>query len=51
MPQPPDSAARVDDTQVKGHFNDHGGTVLMQYQQRLAAYGLSDLNENELAAD
>jgi hypothetical protein len=46
-----ESAARVDDSQVKGHFNDHGGNVLAQYQRRLTAYGLSERIDTELAAD
>jgi hypothetical protein len=51
MPRPSDSAARVDDSQVKGHFNDHGGSVLAQYRRRLTAYGLTEQIITELAAD
>lgn len=46
-----ESAARVDDSQVKGHFNDHGGNVLAQYRRRLTAYGLTERTDTELAAD
>jgi hypothetical protein len=46
-----ESAARVDDSQVKGHFNDHGGSVLAQYRRRLTAYGLTERIDTELAAD
>lgn len=46
-----ESAARVDDSQVKGHFNDHGGSVLAAYRRRLSAYGLTGKTDTELAAD
>ena len=46
-----ESAARVDDSQVKGHFNDHGASVLAQYRRRLSAYGLTERIDTELAAD
>lgn len=36
----PHSSARIDDTQVKGHFNDHGHPALNQYYQRLRDCGL-----------
>lgn len=39
--QTPRSAARLDTTQVKGHFNDHGQRVLCHYQERLARYGVA----------
>lgn len=45
------STARVDSTQVKGHFNDHGGMVLAQFRRRLAEFGLSETDETEIAAD
>lgn len=38
--QTPYSSAQVDDTQVKGHFNDHGHPVLQKYDQRLRECGL-----------
>jgi hypothetical protein len=38
--QTPHSSAQVDDTQVKGHFNDHGHPVLQKYDQRLRECGL-----------
>jgi hypothetical protein len=34
------AAAQLDDTQVKGHFNDHGQRVLDQYHERLRRYHL-----------
>lgn len=36
----PDSSARLDETQVKGHFNDHGHPALRHYQERLRQCGL-----------
>lgn len=33
-------AAKLDEEQVKGHFQDHGLPVLERYQQREAEYGL-----------
>ncbi len=36
----PHSSAQIDDTQVKGHFNDHGHPVLNKYFQRLRECGL-----------
>ncbi|MBA3874313.1 MAG: hypothetical protein H0X30_34720 [Anaerolineae bacterium] len=38
--QTPHSSAQVDDTQVKGHFNDHGHPALQKYDQRLRECGL-----------
>lgn len=38
----PNSAAQVDNTQVKGHFNDHGHPVLRKYEQRLRECGLNE---------
>lgn len=38
--QKPHSSARLDDTQVKGHFDDHGHPALQKYIQRLREYGL-----------
>jgi hypothetical protein len=38
--QTPHSAAVLDQSQVKGHFNDYGHLVLRQYHERLCAYGL-----------
>ncbi len=45
------STARVDSTQVKGHFNDHGGMVIAQFRRRLAEFGLPEIDETEIAAD
>lgn len=42
--QTPHSAARLDETQVKGHFNDHGHPALRRYYEQLKACGLSDDN-------
>lgn len=36
----PHSSAQIDDTQVKGHFNDHGHPVLNKYYQRLRECGI-----------
>lgn len=38
----PHSAAQLDESRVKGHFNDYGHPVLRQYQQRLREYGLEE---------
>ncbi len=38
--QTPQSDARLDSTQVKGHFNDHGQRILAQYHKRLRQHGL-----------
>jgi hypothetical protein len=40
--QKPHSSARLDETQIKGHFNDHGHPALQQYFQRLRDYGLDN---------
>ncbi len=40
--QTPRSAARLDHTQVKGHFQDHGTRVLEEYAARLRQYQLQD---------
>lgn len=34
------SAARLDEQQVKGHFQDHGHSIMNAYQQRLEQHGL-----------
>src|SRR5262249_19093967 len=39
--QKPHSSAKLDDSHVKGHFNDHGHPVLREYEERLEQYGLS----------
>lgn len=36
------STARLDEDQVKGHFNDNGLWVMEKYQERLNAYGLTE---------
>lgn len=33
-------AARIDNQQVKGHFQDHGAPILHQYAERLKQFGL-----------
>jgi hypothetical protein len=38
----PHSAAQLDESRVKGHFNDYGHPVLRQYRQRLRDYGLEE---------
>lgn len=38
----PHSAARIDEQQVKGHFNDYGHHVMAAYAERLRAFGLDD---------
>lgn len=35
------SAARISPDEVKGHFDDHGMTIMEQYERRLALYGLA----------
>jgi len=35
-----DDAARVDESQVKGHFQDHGSPVLERFLERESEYGL-----------
>lgn len=47
---PKNSAAQVDSSQVKGHFNDHGRGVLAHYHARLKAFGLEE-HRADLAAD
>lgn len=47
----PDSAAQLDRSQVKGHFNDHGTRVLAEYHARLRQFGLEEPNADDLAAD
>ncbi|PJF40230.1 MAG: hypothetical protein D6737_17630 [Chloroflexi bacterium] len=43
--QTPHSSAQLDETQVKGHFDDHGHPVLSKYYQRLHEYGLDYVRE------
>ncbi len=38
--QTPHSAARLDEQQIKGHFQDHGHPTLVRYHERLRRYGL-----------
>jgi hypothetical protein len=40
--QTPRSAAKLDHTQVKGHFQDHGYRVLEEYAARLRQYQVED---------
>ncbi len=46
-----ESTAILGDSQVKGHFNDHGGRVLAQYRRRLERFGLTATYDESLAAD
>jgi hypothetical protein len=48
--QNPHSSARLDQSQVKGHFNDYGHRVMERYHQRLQEYGL-DTNWERASAD
>lgn len=45
-----ESAAQLDSSQVKGHFNDHGSGVIAQYHARLKTFGLVETSA-DLAAD
>ncbi|MBL8134757.1 MAG: hypothetical protein JNL42_23050 [Anaerolineae bacterium] len=48
----PNSAARLDEERVKGHFNDHGHPVLQRYHLLLHQYGLTAENSTlPLAGD
>jgi hypothetical protein len=40
--QQPDSAAEIDSSHVKGHFEDHGSRTLHKYYERLRALGLDE---------
>lgn len=48
--QNPNSSARIDETQVKGHFNDNGTITLEKYRERLRQYGVDDAGVS-VAAD
>lgn len=39
----PHSSARLDDSQVKGHFQDYGYVVLEKYYERLRRYNVDEL--------
>jgi len=43
-----ENGAEIDTGRVKGHFADYGAHALAQYRQRLAAYGVADV-ENKTA--
>ncbi|MCB9453400.1 MAG: hypothetical protein H6672_18365 [Anaerolineaceae bacterium] len=43
--QIPHSSARLDETQVKGHFSDHGHPALQRYYEHLRACGLGDVGD------
>jgi hypothetical protein len=43
MQNSPHTAAQLDESRVKGHFNDYGHPVLRQYRQRLREYGLEEM--------
>lgn len=38
----PGSAAQIDSSTIKGHFNDHGHPILKEYQRRMRQYGLEE---------
>ncbi len=40
----PQSAAQLDATQIKGHFNDYGQRVLQAYEERVRRYRLDSLS-------
>ncbi|MBZ0304161.1 MAG: hypothetical protein K8J31_30780 [Anaerolineae bacterium] len=42
--QAPHSAAQLDRSHVKGHFNDYGHPVLRRYAERLREYGLEEVH-------
>ena len=44
--QNPNSSAQIDETQVKGHFNDNGATTLQKYHARLREYALDEARES-----
>lgn len=44
--QTPHSAAALDSSQVKGHFQDHGHPVLRRYEENLQHYGLAAINND-----
>lgn len=46
----PHHAAKLDNEQVKGHFQDHGFRVLAAYQDRLARLGLNGFERSETSA-
>ncbi|MBC7814276.1 MAG: hypothetical protein H7175_24185 [Burkholderiales bacterium] len=48
--QKPHADARLDESHVKGHFNDYGHPVLRKYRERLRQYGLIDATPKELSA-
>lgn len=45
-----DAAARLNSGEVKGHFQDNGQPVMVQYRQRLQKYGLVDLPSEGVSA-
>lgn len=49
--QQPHSSARIDTTQVKGHFNDNGHPTLQKYAARLREYGIDGVQSSLIAAD
>jgi hypothetical protein len=49
--QNPYSSARLDETQVKGHFNDNGHPALQKYYERLREFGLGEVVEQRVAGD
>jgi len=46
----PNSDARITSDEVKGHFEDHGHTILKAYAERLRKYGLSTSVKSSLSA-
>jgi hypothetical protein len=49
--QQPDSAAQIDASHVKGHFEDHGNRAMREYQERLQQYGLNTQSSVLMAGD
>ncbi|PJF20671.1 MAG: hypothetical protein CUN56_14990, partial [Phototrophicales bacterium] len=43
--QAPNAAAQIDESHVKGHFNDYGQHVLAQYQARLAKLNIETYSQ------
>lgn len=47
----PNSAAQIDASHVKGHFEDHGTRALREYRERLKEYGLDTETSVLMAGD
>ncbi|MFN8378608.1 MAG: hypothetical protein U0452_08050 [Anaerolineae bacterium] len=44
------AGAQLDTERVKGHFNDHGQRVIAEYEARLRAYGLAEIEPTDQSA-